>query len=140
MGSHCPFGHLKHKLGPKERTGVKLAVWLPTTKSRESTQLPCVQATCDIPLESSWQGIQLCFRPHCDQRFAQEVMRPQSCGSPSYCNFGTKSHLDVAPAERRKVYYKGGRWWLPPSSGRGQSCVSGLPMARLSTKSAPTMH
>jgi len=29
-------------------------------------------------------------------------------GSP-----GTKSHLDVGPVERCKVYYKGGRWWFP---------------------------
>jgi len=26
MGSHDPFGHLKHKLWPKEGPGVKLAV------------------------------------------------------------------------------------------------------------------
>jgi hypothetical protein len=26
MGSHDPFGHLKHKLWPKERLGAKLAV------------------------------------------------------------------------------------------------------------------
>jgi hypothetical protein len=26
MGSYDPFGHLKHKLWPKERPGVKLAV------------------------------------------------------------------------------------------------------------------
>jgi len=24
MGSHCSFGHLKHKLWPKKRSGVKL--------------------------------------------------------------------------------------------------------------------
>ncbi len=58
-----------------------------------------------------------------------------SLGSP-----GTKRHLDVAPVERRIIYYKGGRWWLPPSPGRGESCVSGLPVAHPSTKSAPTMH
>jgi hypothetical protein len=45
-------------------------------------------------------------------------------GSP-----GTKSHLDVAPVERRKVYYKG-------EGGFPQV----VPMARLNTKSAPTMH
>jgi hypothetical protein len=33
MGSHSPFGHLKHKLWPKKRPGVKLGVWLPTIKS-----------------------------------------------------------------------------------------------------------
>jgi hypothetical protein len=70
MGSHHPFGHLKHKLWPKERPGVKVAVWLPTTKSRESTRFPCVQAKCNIPLESFRQGLQLCFRPHCNQTSA----------------------------------------------------------------------
>jgi hypothetical protein len=71
----------------------------------------------------------------------------QSCGGPSCENFrlplgnpGTKSHLDVAPVERRKVYYKGGKWWLPPSSGRGESCVSKLFVVRPSTNSASTMH
>jgi hypothetical protein len=37
MESHDPFGHLKHKLWPKERPGVKLAILLPTTKSQELT-------------------------------------------------------------------------------------------------------
>jgi len=35
-------------------------------------------------------------------------------GSP-----GTKSHLDVGFMERHRV-----RWWLPPSSGHGESCES----------------
>jgi len=26
MGFHDPFGHLKHKLWPKERSGVKLTI------------------------------------------------------------------------------------------------------------------
>jgi hypothetical protein len=114
MGSYCPFGHLKHKLWPKERSGVKLAIWLPITKSRESTRCPCVQATCNIPLKSSWQGLQLFFRPHYDRRFTHEVMRPQSCRSPRYCNFGTptwesrdKKPFGCGLVERRKVYYKG---------------------------------
>jgi hypothetical protein len=36
MSSHDPFGHLKHKLWPKEKLGVKLAQisGLPTTKSQ----------------------------------------------------------------------------------------------------------
>jgi hypothetical protein len=52
-GPACPFGHLKHKLWPKERSGVKLAIWLPTTKSRELTKFGRVQEACDIPLEIS---------------------------------------------------------------------------------------
>jgi hypothetical protein len=31
MGSHHPFGHLKHKLWSKEKLRIKLTIWLPTT-------------------------------------------------------------------------------------------------------------
>jgi len=37
-------------------------------------------------------------------------------------SLGTKCHLDVGLVERHKVYYKGGKWWLPSSSGYGESC------------------
>jgi hypothetical protein len=53
MGWHDPFGHLKHKLLPKEVPGVKLAIWLPTTKSQKSPQFCYMQMACDISLESS---------------------------------------------------------------------------------------
>jgi len=105
MGSHHPFEHLKHKLWPKERPEVKLAAWLWTIKSWESTRFPCVQITCKIPLESSQWGLKLCFRPHLNQRSTHKVMALQICGSPNLP--GTKSHLDVGPMERCKVYYKG---------------------------------
>jgi hypothetical protein len=53
---------------------------------------------------------------------------------------GEKSHLDVGSVTNHKVYYKGGRWWLPPSLGCGESTVSVLPVANPSTKGVPTMH
>jgi hypothetical protein len=53
MGSHDPFRHLKHKLWPKEGSGVKLAIWLPITKSRESPRFPCLKVACHIRLEIS---------------------------------------------------------------------------------------
>jgi hypothetical protein len=56
-------------------------------------------------------------------------------GSP-----GTKSHLDVVPVERCKVYYKGEGGGFPPSPSRGESCVFELPVIHPSTKSVPTMH
>jgi hypothetical protein len=40
-------------------------------------------------------------------------------GSP-----GTKGHMDVVPVERRKVYYMGGKWWLPSSPGCDESSES----------------
>jgi hypothetical protein len=88
MGSHGSFGHLKHKLWPKERLGVKLAVWLLTIKSRELTWFSCVQVACHIPLESSWRGLQLCFIPHLNRRFVHKVMGPQNRENPNFGNFG----------------------------------------------------
>jgi hypothetical protein len=89
MGSHCSFGHLKHKLWPKEGPGVKLLVWLPTIKSRESTWFTCLQTACDILLESSWQGLQLYSRPYLDPRSDRKVMGLQSHGSPNLGDFRT---------------------------------------------------
>jgi hypothetical protein len=114
MGLNDPFGHLKHKLWPKEGLGVKLPIWLPTTKSQESTRFTCVQVTCDISLESSRQRLQLCFRTHLNPRFACEVMGPKIARVPTLAilglplgNPGTKCHLDVGLVERHIIYYKG---------------------------------
>ncbi len=54
---------------------------IPATKSRESTRFPLVQATCDKPLESCQRRLQLCFKPHRNRRFEQEVVCPQNRGS-----------------------------------------------------------
>jgi hypothetical protein len=89
MGLHDPFAHFKHKLWPKERSGVKLAIWLPTTNSEESTRFPCVQVACNIPLESYQWKLQLCFRPHLNKRSTHKVMGPQSYGNLNFGNFGT---------------------------------------------------
>jgi len=110
MGSHHTFGHLKHKLWPKKGPGVKLAVWLPTTKSQELTQFLCLQIACDIPLESSQQGLQLCFNPHLNQRSARKVMAPQSCGSPNLDNFGTP--IWESRDKKSVASPKSGPWWV----------------------------
>jgi len=65
-------------------------------------------------LESSRRRLQLCFKPHFNQRSARKVMASQSCKSPNLGDFGTptwesrtKNHLDVGPMERCRVYYMG---------------------------------
>ncbi len=154
MSLHDPFGHLKHKLWPKERPRVKLAVWLPTTKSwepttksRESTRFPCVQVACHISLKRSRWGLQLCFRPHINRRFEKKVRGPKLAGIPSLKisglpleSPGTKNHLDVAPVERHRVYYKGEGDGFPQVQAVVSLVNSSLPMPRPNTKSAPTMH
>jgi hypothetical protein len=82
MASHWPFGHLQPKLWAKEGPGVKLAVWLPTTKSRESTSSRPPNRKCDTSLERSRRGLQVWFRPRRDQTPQSGVMSCQSPGTP----------------------------------------------------------
>jgi hypothetical protein len=120
MGSYCSFGRLKHKLWPKEGLGVKLAVWLPTTKSPESTQFTCLQRSCNIPLERSQWELQLFFRLHLHRRFARKVMGLQSRGSPNLGDSGTptwesrdKKPFGCGLCGQPQSILQGGRWWLP---------------------------
>jgi hypothetical protein len=131
MGSHEPFEHLQHKLWQKEGLGVKLAIWLSTTKSRESTRARCVQVECNTLLESSQGELQFCFKPHPNRRFEQRVMTSQSLESSNQDSFGTPpwESWDKKPfgcgscGEAQSILY-GGRWWLSPSPGRGESSES----------------
>jgi len=114
MPSHWQFGHLQPKLWAKEGPRVKLAVWLPTTKSRESTSSQRPIWVCDMALKRSWQGLQLWFRPRCDLTLQSRVMAVQSSGSPvgtiSGLHFespGNLCHSDVAFATGRREYYMG---------------------------------
>jgi hypothetical protein len=65
------------------------SVWLPTTKSRESTWSRCMQVKCDMPLKSSQQELQLWFRTRPDPSSGREVMDAQSPENPSRDSFGT---------------------------------------------------
>jgi len=79
-------------------------------------------------LESSEGEIQLFFRLHPNWKFEQKVMIVQSPGSPNRDNFETPpwESRDKKPfgcgcrGEAQNILY-GGRWWLPPSIGRGES-------------------
>jgi hypothetical protein len=81
MNLYVPFNYLKHKLWLKERMGVKLSIWLSTTKSQELPWFTYVQVACHMSLESNRWGLQLYFKPHLNQKFAQKVMGFQSCGN-----------------------------------------------------------
>jgi len=138
MGLHDPFGHLKHKLWPKERSGVKLAIWFPTIKSQESTQFSYVQVACNILLERSQRGLELCFNPHLNQRLSHKVMGPQIYRSPNFGSPGTKCHLDVGLVEKHIIYYKGEGGGFPQVQAVVNLVSPSLLVACLSTKSAPT--
>jgi hypothetical protein len=101
----------------KRKSKIKLAVWLPTTKSRESAQPWCVQVECDTPLKSFHQELRVFLRPHPNRRFEQRVIIPQSGRSLNRDTFGTLlwESRDKKPfgcrccGEAQKILY-GGRW------------------------------
>jgi hypothetical protein len=83
MASHWPFGHLQPKLWAKEGPRVKLTIWLPTTKSRESSCSRRALQECDMALKSSLWELQLWFRPRPDRRSGRGAMKSQSPGTPT---------------------------------------------------------
>jgi hypothetical protein len=67
-----------------------------------------------MALERSRRGLQLWFRPRCDQTWKSGVMNSQSPETPTGTisglqlgSPGKKNHLDVASVERRREYYMG---------------------------------
>jgi hypothetical protein len=144
MASYESFGHLQRKLEAKEGSGVKLEVRLPTTKSRESTCSRRALGECDTALESFQRELQHWLRPHPDQRLRREAMTAQSPGSPNRDSFGTPlwESRDKKPfgcslrGVTQSILY-GGRWWLPPGPGRGESSESKCPWLVPTPKGVP---
>jgi hypothetical protein len=151
MASHWPFGNLQPKLWANERPGVKLAVWLPTTKSQESTSSRPPNWECDMELERSRRGLQLWFRFCRDQTLQSGVMSAQSPETPTGTisgqfrdNFETptwesreKEPFGCSPCGALQRILYGGRWWLPPSPGCAESRVSKCPWLVPTPKGVP---
>jgi len=126
MASHWSFGHMQPKLWAKEGPGVKLAVWLPTTKSRESTSSRPPNWECDTSLERSRRGLQVWFRPCRDQTWKSGVMTSQSPRTPpgtisglQLGSPGKKNHLDVASVRWRREHYMGEGGGFPQARAVG---------------------
>jgi hypothetical protein len=124
----------------KRKSGVKLPIWFPTTKSQKLPWFPCVQVACHIPLKSSRQWLQLWFNLHLNWRFAHKVIGLQSCRSPNFGNFGTKWHLGTGPVARHRVYYRGEGGGFPQVWTMVSLVSSCLLEACPCIKSAPVMH
>jgi hypothetical protein len=97
-------------------------------------------------LESSWRGLQLRFRPHPNRRSAQEAIVLQSCGTPSFSDFGIliwefrdRSHSDATPIGRCKVYYMGEGGGFPQVWAVVSLVSPRSPVALPRTKGAPTL-
>jgi hypothetical protein len=140
MGSHHTFGYLKHNLWMKEKVGVKLPIWLPTTKSQESPWFTYVQVLCHIPLRSSQWGLQLCFRPHFNWRFTKKNTGLQNYGNMNFENFLGQNDIWVLPMARLKEYYKGEGGGFPQVWVTVSLMNPCLFVVCLCTKSVSIMH
>jgi len=114
LGSHHPFGHLKHKLWPKERLGVKLAIWLPTTKVGNRPNF----LVCKGRATYHWRALNEGYNFSSDLisigGLHTKLWGPKFTGVPTLAisrlplgSPGTKSHLDVGLVEKHIIYYKG---------------------------------
>ncbi len=82
-------------------------------------------------MESSQGELKLWFRPHSNRKLEPGDMSSQSPGSPTWDSFGTppwesREKVPFGCGSRgvmQRILY-GGRWWLPPSPGRGESSES----------------
>ncbi len=114
MGSHHPFKHSKHELWPKERSGVKLALWISTTKSWVLTRFPVFRWRATY----RWKALDKNYTFDLDlisiRGLHTKLWGPKVIGVQTLVisrlplgNPGTKSHLDVGLVERHRMYYKG---------------------------------
>jgi hypothetical protein len=109
MGPHCSFGHLKHKLWPKERTRVKLSL---KVGNRPNSRVCRQRAT--YHWKNLNEGYNFAWDLIAIEGLHRKLYSLKVTGVPivgisrlPLGSLGTKSHLDVAPMERRRVYYKG---------------------------------
>jgi hypothetical protein len=131
-------------LRDSQKLKIKLAIWLPTTKSQESTSSQCSILDCNTALESCRGELQLWFKPHCDRTLQSRDMSSQSSKTPTWDSFETPiwESREKEPfgcslgGELQSILYEG-RWWLPPSLGRGESCVSKCPWLVPTPKGVP---
>ncbi len=125
MGLHDPFEYLKHKLWPKKRLGVKLPIWLQTTKSRKCPYLLTFRwhvAYHWKTLDEGYNFFQTSFQ---SKVYTKSYGPPKSWESPfrefQLGSLGIKWYLGAGPVDRHKEYFKGEDGGSP-SPGNGQSC------------------
>jgi hypothetical protein len=152
MSSHDPFGHLKHKLWSKERSGVKLPVWGLEIGSRplKVKNRPDL-LMCRWRATYRWKAFDEGYKFSLDlivieglhvKLWAPKIVEVLvvripglPLGSPE-----TKCHLDVAPVERHREYYKGEGGGFPQVRAMVSLVSPRLHVVHFNTKSAQTMH
>jgi hypothetical protein len=147
MGSHDPFGHLNTSYGQK-----KGREWNWQFDSRPlKVRLWPDFLMCKWHATYRWKAFDkgYKFASNCitikglhTKLWGPKVVEVLTLGISGlpFENRATKCHLDVAPVERHRVYYKGEGGGFPQVQAMVNLVSPRLLVARLSTKSAQTMH
>jgi hypothetical protein len=97
-----------------------------------------------MTLESSQGEIQLWFKPRSNRSRQSGDISSQIPETPTRDSFGTplwesreKEPFGCSLGEELQRILYGGRWWLPPSPGRGESSVSKCPWLVPTPKGVP---
>jgi len=147
MGLHDPFGHLKHKLWPNEGSGVKLPIWLPTIKSRESPNFVAFrwhETYCwkDLNEAYNFDLVFLLIKGLHTKLWASKVIGVPTLGISKFPlgSLGTKWHLGASPVAKHKEYYKGEGGGFPQVRVVVSLVSPCLFLVRPCTKSVATIH
>jgi hypothetical protein len=147
MGLHYPFAYIKHKLWPKERLGVKMPIWLSTTKSQQSPRFISMQWRATYP----WKVLNESYNFALDhisigglhtKLWASKVAKVliKGISKLQLGSSGTKWHLGVGSVARHKEYYKEEGGGFPQVWAVVNLVNSCLLVIRSCTKIVPTMH
>jgi hypothetical protein len=145
LGSHDPLEYLQHKLWLKERLGIKMPIWFPTTKVKNRPDLLVYRWRATYHWKAFDKGYYfsldlISIKDFHTKLWASQVARVLISGILGLRSPETKWYLGVSPMARHRGYYKG--------EGGGFSQVRTvmnlanlcLLMVCLCTKSAPIMH
>jgi hypothetical protein len=106
MALYEPFKHLQPKLWAKERPGVKLAVWLPTIKSQESTQIWCQHVERNMVLGTLKENYKIALDLIPIRGLSKKLWMPKVPGVQiktilglHFGSPGKKWHLDVSAVD-----------------------------------------
>ncbi len=132
MGSHDPFGHLQHKLWYKKK-GQESKLQFDSRPQKVRNQ-PDFHA-CRWHATCRWKALnESCnfasnlipigvlstkLQPHKVAKVPTDAILRLPFGSPE-----TKKPFECGPHREVHSILYGGRWWLPPSPGRSESCES----------------
>jgi hypothetical protein len=147
MSSHDSFEYLKHKLWPKQRSGVNLSIWLLTLEVRNRPNFLAYRRRATY----HWKVLNKGYNFGLDLTSIESLhtkLWTSKCAKISiygisglsFGNPGTKWHLGAGPMAKHRKYYKREGGGFP----QVQIVVNFMSMcflvARPCTKNVPIMH